>query len=392
MYIYYSIKPFLTRNFKQIFCKTIYTYNNNNNNNNQQSIPYLFDDNRKFKAKSSYGGRQTVAMIPGSGIGPELMTYVRNICECCGAPIDFDITDINPDEEDYEDIYTAITSMNKHGCGMKGQISVSPTSYIKPKDVIFQQALDLCVNVVRCKSVKGIPGKYNNIDIVLIRQNTEGEYKMLEHQNVKGVIECLKIITTKTSTKVARYAFEYARLHNRKKVTVIHKANIMKLSDGLFLKIAKIVSKDYPDIKFESMIVDAASMQAVMNPYVFDVILTMNLYGNILLHILCGLIGGHATVYGVSLSDKHIIFELGTRSIAKQLLGKNVVNPVPILFGTSAMLWSLGHRSHARIIKKCILKTTIEDGLRTIDWNGTNTSTEVVDGIMRRIERYVPIF
>lgn len=384
MFAYNIGKRLLTRNVKQIHFKLLHY------DERCKALPYLFCKNHKFNAATSYGGRKIITMIPGCGIGPELMEYVRDICFSCGAPIDFDIIEIDPNLESNDDINMAICSMQKHLFGIKGQISVTEGNI--SKEVLFHRDLDLFVNIVHCKSLRGVEGKFKDVDIVVIRQNTEGEYQMLEHENVHGVIECLKVITRKTSSKVARYAFEYAKLHERKKVTCIHKANIMKLSDGLFLEVATAISKDYPDIEFESMIVDAACMQAVMNPHRFDIILTINLYGNILLHTFCGLIGGHATIYGTNLSDNHVVFELGTRSIAKEMIGSNMVNPVPIILATAAMLKALGHKKHSVIIKKSLFRTILDDGVRTKDWGGNSSSSDVVDATKNRILKYVPIF
>lgn len=347
--------------------------------------PWLFDFTTKFVPSASYGGRQTITMIPGSGIGPEVMKHVLDVCKVTGAPLDFEIVNIDPENEDLTDIEHAVISVKRNTCAIKGQISVG-SPIVKSKDMIFHQTLDLYANIVHCKSVKGINAKHSNVDVVIVRQNTEGEYKMLEHENKRGIVECLKIITRNTSRKVARYAFDFATLHGRRKVTVIHKANIMKLSDGLFLESAEAIAKEYPHIKFESMIVDAACMQVVMTPNIFDVILTINLYGNILIHIICGTIGGYSMAYGVSLNNKYLVFELGTRSIAKELVGRNAINPLSMLKSACSLLTSLGHRRHSILLKKAMHKTTVDDNIRTSDLGGTNTSSEVMDNIIKCIK------
>lgn len=207
-------------------------------------------------------------MLPGGGIGPELMSYVREIFLFCGAPIDFEIIEIDPSTEGNEDLEQAITSIRRNGIAIKGNIETKSYGINEiSRNVAIRNELDLFVNVVHCKSLPGIPARHKDIDIVLIRQNTFGEYAMLEHEAVPGHVESLKIITEENAERVARYAFQYARVHGRKKVTTIHKANIMKLSDGLFLETAKKVHKDYPELEHENMIVDNTCMQLVSKPH-----------------------------------------------------------------------------------------------------------------------------
>lgn len=207
-------------------------------------------------------------MLPGGGIGPELMSYVREIFGYCGAPIDFEVVNIDPSTEGNEDLEYAITSIKRNGVAIKGNIETKSHSLQEvSRNVAIRNELDLYVNVVHCKSMPGIPARHKNIDIVLIRQNTDGEYAMLEHESVRGVVESMKVVTMDNAERVARYAFEFARQNGRKKVTTIHKANIMKLSDGLFLDVANRVHKDYPEIEHNNMIIDNTCMQLVSNPH-----------------------------------------------------------------------------------------------------------------------------
>lgn len=166
------------------------------------------------------------------------------------------------------------------------------------RNVALRNELDLYVNVLHCVSYPGVNSRHKNIDIVIVRQNTEGEYAMLEHESVDGVVESMKVITSSNSERVARYAFEYAKRNGRKKITTVHKANIMKLSDGLFLETSKRVAKDYPDITHNNMIIDNTCMQLVSNPHQFDIILTTNLYGAIVSNVVCGLLGGAGLLAG----------------------------------------------------------------------------------------------
>jgi len=243
-------------------------------------------------------------MLPGGGIGPELMGYVREIFRYCGAPIDFEVIDIDPSTEGNDDLDYAITSIKRNGVALKGNIETkSQTLSEVSRNVAIRNELDLYVNVVHCKSYPGIPARHHDIDVVLIRQNTDGEYAMLEHESVPGIVESMKVVTVDNAERVARYAFEYARQNNRKKVTTIHKANIMKLSDGLFLEVANRVHKDYPELEHNNMIIDNTCMQSVSNPHQFDVMNMTNLYGTIVSNVLCGLMGGAGLISGRNYGD-----------------------------------------------------------------------------------------
>ncbi|VEL39940.1 unnamed protein product [Protopolystoma xenopodis] len=209
--------------------------------------------------------------------------------------------------------------------------------------MVIREALSLSTFVQRCYSFPGVTTRHDNIDIVIIRENTEGEYSRLEHENVPGVVESLKIITAKKSRKVAQFAFEYAVKHKRRLVTAVHKANIMKLSDGLFLNVCSEVAKSFPQIEFNSMIIDNCCMQLVSRPHQFDMMVLPNLYGNIVGNVAAGLVGGPGLACGMNLGDKHALFETGTRNSGRSLVGKNVANPFAILLTNADMLGYLVH-------------------------------------------------
>lgn len=333
-----------------------------------------------------YGGRHTVTMLPGGGIGPELMGYVREVFKYAGVPVDFEVVDIDPNSESEEDLEYAITSIKRNGVGIKGNIETKSESVgIVSRNVALRNELDLFMNVVHCKSWPGVVSRHNNIDIVILRQNTEGEYAMLEHESVKGVVESMKIMTRENSERVARYAFEFARAHNRKKVTTVHKANIMKLTDGLFLETSRQVAKEYPDIKHSDMIVDNTCMQLVSNPQQFDVMITTNLYGTIVGNVIAGLLGGAGLLSGRNYGDHYAVFEPGARSTGTAIAGKNLANPIAMLNASVDMLTHLGHHFHAEAISDAIEKTVNEDRILTKDVGGQSTSTEVVQNVLRRL-------
>uniref|UniRef100_A0ABM0GXH0 Isocitrate dehydrogenase [NAD] subunit, mitochondrial n=1 Tax=Saccoglossus kowalevskii TaxID=10224 RepID=A0ABM0GXH0_SACKO len=339
---------------------------------------------------AQYGGRHTVTLIPGDGIGPELMVHIKDIFRTTGVPVDFEevclSSDLGSDDIDY-----VITAVKRNGVGLKGNV---PTNHDephigKPKNVKIRTELDLFASVLQCKSIPGVKTKHQDIDIVIIRENTEGEYSSLEHENVKGVVESLKIITAKKSNRIARYAFEYARAHNRKKVTAVHKANIMKLGDGLFLRCCREVSQDYPDIEFSDMIIDNCSMQMVSRPQQFDVMVMPNLYGNILSNIGAGLVGGPGVVPGCNIGSDYAVFESGTRNTGASIAGKNIANPTAMLLASTLMLEHLNLHDYAKTISDAIWKTISQDKIHTPDLGGMATTTDVVHNIMKEIQKTI---
>ncbi|KAI7693655.1 hypothetical protein SSS_09209 [Sarcoptes scabiei] len=216
---------------------------------------------KEYVARAKYGGRYMVTVLPGDGIGPEMVTYVRQLFKAGGFPVDFEEVILDSYHEDPETMNEAITSILRNGAAIKGNIETREHSkYFLSRNVELRLRLNLFVNIVHCKSHPGICTRHKDIDIVLIRQNTEGEYSCLEHESVNGVVESLKIVTREKTEQVARYAFDYARSNERKKLTCVHKANIMKLADGLFLKICTEIAKEYPDIEFNNMIIDNCSI------------------------------------------------------------------------------------------------------------------------------------
>ncbi|XP_037922786.1 isocitrate dehydrogenase [NAD] subunit gamma, mitochondrial isoform X1 [Hermetia illucens] len=338
--------------------------------------------------RAQYGGRNAVTMLPGGGIGPELMKYVRDVFHFAGVPIDFEVIDIDPSTEGNDDLDYAITSIKRNGVAIKGNIETKSEELgAVSRNVALRNELDLYVNVLHCKSYPGIATRHPNIDVIIVRQNTEGEYAMLEHESVPGVVESMKVVTDENAERVARFAFEYAKNNGRKKVTTIHKANIMKLSDGLFLEVSKRVAKDYPNLEHNNMIIDNCCMQLVSNPYQFDVMNMTNLYGTIVSNVLCGLSGGAGLYSGRNYGDHYAIFEPGTRNTGTAIAGKNIANPIAMLNSAVDMLVHLGHNDHAQVISEAIYQTISEDNLRTPDIGGTASSTDVIENIMKVLSK-----
>ncbi|KAL3852992.1 hypothetical protein ACJMK2_016589 [Sinanodonta woodiana] len=334
---------------------------------------------------AKYGGRNTVTLLTGDGVGPELLGHVQQIFRYAGAPVDFEEVEINADNADAETVRNALLSVRRNGVALKGNVETRLDT-TRSINVLLRTELNLFASIVWCKSLPGVTAKHKNIDIVLIRENTEGEYSNLEHENVPGVIQSLKIITEKKSTQIARYAFEFAKKHGRKKVTAVHKANIMKLGDGLFLNCCRNVAKEYPDIKFNDMIVDNASMQMVSKPQQFDVMVLPNLYGNILSSIATGIVGGPGVVAGQNLGKNFAVFEQGSRSSGRNLKGKNVANPTGMLLAACDMLDYLGIYKHATLIRESVMAVLCERMVHTPDLGGKATTSDVIQAIVEELK------
>uniref|UniRef100_A0A1I7YBA3 Isocitrate dehydrogenase [NAD] subunit, mitochondrial n=1 Tax=Steinernema glaseri TaxID=37863 RepID=A0A1I7YBA3_9BILA len=336
-----------------------------------------------------YGGRQTVTVLPGDGIGPEMIKYVREIFDFAHAPIDFEEVPLSSNLQGGEaDLDNAIMAIERNGIALKGNIETKfDDPQFKSRNLELRRRLDLYANVLHCVTVPTIPTRHHGIDIVMIRENTEGEYSGLEHETVPGVVESLKIITKEKIERIARFAFQYAIRHNRKKVTAVHKANIQKLGDGLFLKVASEMAKnEYPEIQFESMIVDNASMQLVSRPQQFDIMLMPNLYGNIISNIACGLVGGPGLVSGINVGAQYAVFETGTRNTGTSLAGKDVANPTAFIRAGVDMLRYLNYNAHANLISDALFKALTESRIHTPDVGGDARSSELIEAVIKNID------
>ncbi|KAJ3586629.1 hypothetical protein NHX12_013025 [Muraenolepis orangiensis] len=286
---------------------------------------------------AKYGGRHTVTLIPGDGIGPELLNHVREVFRFSCVPVDFEVVHVNSALTTEDDINDAITAIRRNGVALKGNIE---TNHIMPPSVKSR----------------------NN----LLRENTEGEYSSLEHESVSGVVESLKIITRVNSLRIAEYAFRLARDKGRRRVTAVHKANIMKLGDGLFLQCCNEVASGYPDIKFDSMIVDNTTMQLVSNPEQFDVMVMPNLYGNVVSNVCAGLVGGPGLVPGANYGRDYAVFETATRNTGKSIANRNIANPTAMLLASCMMLDHLKLYDYASLLRNAILTCMNETRLHTL--------------------------
>ncbi|KAK6034460.1 isocitrate dehydrogenase, NAD-dependent [Cooperia oncophora] len=335
-----------------------------------------------------YGGRHSVTVLPGDGIGPEMLEHVEKIFGFAQVPVDFEKVDLSSKPESVDDLNQAITAIKRNGVALKGNIE---TKFDDPlfisRNVELRRQLDLYANVLHCCSIPSVPSRHTNIDMIIIRENTEGEYSGLEHETTPGIVESLKIVTRTKIERISRFAFQYAKKYDRKKVTAVHKANIQKLGDGLFLKVCKeIADTEYPEIKFDSMIVDNASMQLVSRPQQFDIMLMPNLYGNIISNIACGLVGGPGLVSGMNIGNEYAVFEtVRNRNTGTSLAGKNVANPTAFIRASADMLRYLGLNHHANMISDSLYRTLVEKRVHTPDIGGDAKTSDVVKSVLEFI-------
>lgn len=252
----------------------------------------------------------------------------------------------------------------------------------------MRKDLDIYASVALIKNIPGHDSRHKNVDFAIIRENTEGEYSGMEHQSYPGVVESLKVITREKSERIARFAFDFAMKNNRKKVTCIHKANIMKLADGLFLRTCRDVAKLYESvgIEFQDMIVDNTAMQLVANPQQFDVMVMPNLYGSIVSNVGAALIGSPGTIPGANIGKEFAVFEPGCRHVGKDIQGKNIANPTSMLLSGVMMLRHLGLNSHADSVGNAILDVYAEGKVRTSDIGGSSSTTEFTDAVVSKLK------
>ncbi|XP_022349556.1 isocitrate dehydrogenase [NAD] subunit beta, mitochondrial isoform X1 [Enhydra lutris kenyoni] len=305
-------------------------------------------------------GAFPVTMLPGDGVGPELMHAVKEVFKAASVPVEFQEHHLSEVQNmaSEEKLEQVLSSMKENKVAIIGKIH-TPMEYkgeLASYDMRLRRKLDLFANVVHVKSLPGYKTRHNNLDLVIIREQTEGEYSSLEHESARGVIECLKIVTRTKSQRIAKFAFDYATKKGRGKVTAVHKANIMKLGDGLFLQCCEEVAELYPKIKFETMIIDNCCMQLVQNPYQFDVLVMPNLYGNIIDNLAAGLVGGAGVVPGESYSAEYAVFETGARHPFAQAVGRNIANPTAMLLSASNMLRHLNLEYHSNMIADAVKK------------------------------------
>jgi len=328
--------------------------------------------------------RHKVTLIPGEGIGPEVAAAVRRILEAAGVQIDWEEVEARAHKASATGQFVteaAVESVRRNRVALKGPMGTAIAGGAPSINVALRKTLDLYANVRPVKNLPGVKSRFEDVDVVLIRENTEDLYSGLEHEVVPGVVESLKIITEKASTQIAHFAFKYAKREGRKKIHAIHKANIMKLSDGLFLKSIRNVAPQYPDIEYKEMIVDNACMQMVLNPQQFDMLLLPNLYGDVMSDLAAGLVGGLGVVGSANVGNEAAMFE-AVHGTAPDIAGRGLANPTALLLSSIMMLDHLGERSAARRIENALEKVLREGKHITQDVDGKAGTEEFTDAVI----------
>ena len=330
-----------------------------------------------------------VTLIKGDGIGPDITEATLKVIEATGVKIKWE--EVTAGEGALEEYGTplpekVIESLKKNKVGLKGPLTTPIGSGFRSINVALRMELDLYANLRPSKTFPGIKSRYEDIDLVVVRENTEDLYSGVEHMVGTDAAESIKIITRKASERIVRFAFDYARDNDRKKVTAVHKANILKLSDGLFLEIAREVAEKYPQIEFEDRIVDNMAMQLVQKPELYDVMVMPNLYGDILSDLCAGLVGGLGVVPGANIGDNAALFE-PVHGSAPKYAGKNYVNPSAMIMAAVLMLRHMEEREAADRIEKALAKQIKEGKDLTADLGGTAGTSEMSAALASRIEQ-----
>jgi isocitrate dehydrogenase (NAD+) len=332
--------------------------------------------------------KHTITLIPGDGIGPEIVSETVRIIEAAGVEFEWETHLMGAQALEKYGVTipdAVIESIHKNKVALKGPLTTPIGKGFTSVNVGLRKALDLYANVRPIKALPGVECRFGNLDLVVVRENTEDLYAGLEHVVVPGVVESIKIITEKASTRIARYAFEFAKLHGRKKVTAVHKANIMKLSDGLFLECFYNVAKDYPETEADDKIIDNCCMQLVMRPEQFDVMVLENLYGDIVSDLCAGLIGGLGLAPGANIGETGAVFE-AVHGSAPDIAGQGVANPTALLMSAILMLRHIDETEAADRVQKAMLEIYAEGKIRTRDLGGTAKTAEFANAIIEKLK------
>ena len=330
---------------------------------------------------------KTVTLIPGDGIGPEICSSIQKIFQAAKVPIEWELclagmAGIDKAGDPLPE--ATLLSIKKNKLALKGPLTTQIGKGYRSINVTLRQSFDLYCNLRPVKSIDGIKSRYNNIDLVIFRENTEDLYAGVEHSVGRSAAESIKIITREASLRIAEAAFQYAKAHGRHKVTAVHKANIMKLSDGLFLECTRETAARYPDIQYEEVIIDNMCMQLVMRPEQFDILLAPNLYGDILSDLCAGLVGGLGVVPGANIGAECAVFE-AVHGTAPDIAGKNIANPVAMLLSAIMLLEHIGETVKADRIRRAVESVIAEGAVITPDLGGKATTAEVTEAIIARL-------
>jgi isocitrate dehydrogenase (NAD+) len=328
-----------------------------------------------------------VTLIPGDGIGPEVAAATVRVLSATGIELRWHTVMAGAEAAGREGNplpAAVLESIQRDKVALKGPTATPIGTGHRSVNVALRKTLDLYANLRPVKTLPGVKSRYENVDLVVVRENTEDLYSGLEHVVVPGVVESIKIITEKASTRIAKFAFAYARAHGRKRITAVHKANIMKLSDGLFLDCCRAVAAAYPDIAYDEMIVDNTCMQLVLDPTRFDMLLLENLYGDIVSDLCAGFIGGLGMAPGANIGETVAIFE-AVHGSAPDIAGKNKANPMALILSGTMMLEHLGEHEAAERVRNAVYSVLREGKKLTGDLGGTAGTTEIAEAIASRV-------
>jgi isocitrate dehydrogenase (NAD+) len=333
--------------------------------------------------------KHRITLIPGDGIGPEVTKPTIEIIKAAGVNAQWEthLAGAEALKRHGTTIPNSLMdSFEKNRIALKGPVTTPVGEGFSSVNVALRQAFNLYANLRPIKNLPGVNARYQGIDLFVVRENTEGLYSGIEHEVVPGVVESLKIMTEKACTRIAKFAFNFARANGRKKIVAVHKANIMKLSDGLFLDCARKISKSYKSIAFSDVIVDNACMQLVVDPWQFDMLLMENLYGDILSDLAAGLVGGLGVVPGANLGDRHALFET-VHGSAPDIKGKNIANPSAMIQAAILMLRHISEKAAANRISLALERVLMRGEVMTRDLGGSASTTKFADAIIREIEK-----
>lgn len=325
-----------------------------------------------------------VSLIPGDGIGPEVVAATVRVLDALKCPLEYEHCDAGAEVVNKYGTnlpQETLDSVLRNGVALKGPTGTQVGGGLPSANVGLRKGLDLYTALRPVKTLPGVKTRFENVDLVVVRENTESLYTGLEHIVIPGVVESIKIITEKASTRIARFAFQYSKQNGRKKVTAVHKANIMKLSDGLFLDCCRKIAREYPEIVYEEVIIDAMCMHLVLTPEKYDVLLMENFYGDILSDLCAGLVGGLGVVPGANLGERCAVFE-AVHGTAPDIAGKGLANPTALLMSAVMMLRYLHLGPEAERLDGAIKRIYVEGKVRTGDLGGKSTCKEFTDAII----------
>ncbi|XP_022126354.2 probable isocitrate dehydrogenase [NAD] subunit alpha, mitochondrial isoform X1 [Pieris rapae] len=384
-YINALLKPFRESKVVESLLK-LFESGSNKSSSAIGTIKHEVPASRAGVAQYSTGVRK-VTLIPGHGIGPEITVAVQKIFEAAKVPIEWDEVDVTavrgPDGK-FGIPQRAIDSVNENKIGLKGPLMTPVGKGYRSLNLALRKEFDLYANVRPCKSLDGIKTLYDNVDVVTIRENTEGEYSGIEHEIVDGVVQSIKLITEEASKRVAEFAFQFAKDNKRKKVTAVHKANIMRMSDGLFLRCCREMATKYPDIKFEERYLDTVCLNMVQDPSKFDVLVMPNLYGDIMSDMCSGLVGGLGLTPSGNIGKNGALFE-SVHGTAPAIAGQDKANPTALLLSGVMMLRYMRLSEQADKIENACFTVLKEGKVLTEDLGGNSTCSAFTEEIIKNL-------